>query len=436
MKKNLVLVYLLWVILYFGLLLIFNLISGSATVGILALAFGLVFFMFPGWLLNRFLKIEFKEIVGQSLVNFVLSLGFYLLINLTAIVIGLSIFQLLITNIILLIILFGAAFIYDYSTQKEYHLDFKFEKISVIYLLPIMVSILIIVFIDSQGANFNGDPYYHLAIVRKAFDGLSLTVSNLSYSHSAPNNPAYILPAWHLVIATYAKLTKIDIFAAWSKVNLTLLVWALMIIVCFLVSLFFLFYAGPGYFFQRLAVPDTLAQFILLPSVLAFSLIYIFTKNKKILWLLGALMIALADVHAIHYLYYIFILLFFAISLSLANLFKGKDTLKPAWMLLGVNILVLILVGVILELKSGFTSSNLTSFLSAPISEIAYPTFKFFQITFKIGLALLPLTLIFAKNRQSLIIAASFLLAPIIYWTPLKDLFLPIGFWVMSVGII
>lgn len=437
MKRNLALIYASWGILYVGLVLIFKYLPHSGNIGFLSLIFGLVYFLLPGWLINRFIKINNLARSGQILTSFVFSLGFYLILGLSAILIGLTLESLMILVIALTAVLFLMGLIYDLKTGREYRFNLKIKDSWFLYVIPVIVSFLILLFIDSQGANYNGDPYFHLAIIRKAVEGMPLTSSNLVYSQSAQNNPAYLMPAWHLTVAVLSKFLQIDIVSAWSKINLSLLPICflglyffirtifknkLIVLVTFLVSLFFLFFPGLGYFFERLLVPDGFCQFILMPLALSFCLIFIFEKNQKIIWPLAILTISLIDIHAVHFLYFLLTLVLFAIIISLATLFREKEILKKAWELVILNLILVIVLAVLFELKNGAVLDALNSFWRAPVAAISYPTFSSFPAAYKIGFVLLPLTLCWARNRRTLLILSSFLLIPLIYWTGLRDL--------------
>src|SRR3990167_1803525 len=83
------------------------------------LIFSLYFFLLPGWLLGRLIKIDYKDFSSKVTISFGLSLSLYLIINLLAIFLALNINQLIIIYNILIPILFIAAVVFDLSAAKN-----------------------------------------------------------------------------------------------------------------------------------------------------------------------------------------------------------------------------------------------------------------------------------------------------------------------------
>jgi hypothetical protein len=412
---------------------------------IFAMAF-FYFFALPGWLLARILNFKFREPVGAMLIVMVLGASFYFLVNFLAIFSGMSLGILSKIILVFLIFLFGLAWLLDSFRPPKASPPInwrEFFKIANLYFfLPLAIGLFILWWLSVKGVNLDGDPYLHLAIIRKALEGHSLASRALALTKTQLINPAYVYPVWHIFLAFLSKNLAIGPFDTWSNLifPLTLvsfLVWYFLAKVIFgkiswailSLSLFmiFVFYAGPGYLFSRLAVPDTLAQLILLPLGLAMALTYIFLQaDKKILLVNFLLVFMLLVLHGPHYFYLVISLFFYAVVYA-ATFWRDRDykvILSRFLKIFLVQLAALILVGATIELRSHALSVAILEFYKSSSGGVIFSTsFSKFGIVYKYGLLLLPLVLLFCRLRRWLFIVSTMLLVPLIYWTPLKFLF-------------
>ncbi|MCL5407052.1 MAG: hypothetical protein M1429_00955, partial [Patescibacteria group bacterium] len=320
--------------------------------------------------------------------------------------------------------------IFDY--RKIYQIE------NIYYLLPLLVGIFILYVVGLQGPNLNGDPYLHLSIVRKALDGDSLSIRGLALTKTSVINLAYLTPVWHIFLAFLSRILVANVFTTWHNILyvLTVLVflsWYFLakiifqrkgwIILALLMMMIFVVYNGPGYLFTRLGVPDTLGQLLLLPLALGLSFQFIFEKTqKRNLILMALISFILLILHGPHYFYLLATLIFFGLF-YLVFYFKDreyKETLKKTGQVLLCALSVLILAVVALELRSRAVVSTLIEFNRAADNVVAAPSFVKFGLTYKYGYFLLPITLVFLKSKRILFVIVGMLLAPLIYFTPIR----------------
>jgi len=430
--------YVLWVI--FGIILYILSLLLSHSSSLFFLITSLYLLILPGYLIWRLLRIPASGMM-RLIIFFVLGLAFYLLINLVAVLIGINIDQLIKIYEIILPLLFLAALFFDFLKpfQEESITDWKkiWRKENIIYLVPIILSIFIFLVIEAKGADFNGDPYYHLAIVRKAIEGSKLNPASLVFSQTGSSNPAYAYPAWHIFVAGLARILDVDIFTTWSKLILPLTLfsfisWFLLskaifekrsfTIVAFIFFLGFTFFSSAGYLFQRLTMPDTLAQYLLMPMAFVSFLNYLAQNDSKGKWgkniVYLLLLVSLLIVHAIHYFYILSGIILFSLIYLIVS-FKDRRQIITG---LGLTLVPFAIVAVVMEIQSGFITETLRHFSGSQDIAIAYANFQNIPLMFKYALLLSPLLLLFIKKQKGMILLfALMILVPLVYWTPLKS---------------
>lgn len=431
--------YVLWTI--FGIILYilgFFLPHSSSTFFLIATLYLIIL---PGYLFWRLLRIR-AEGALRLLIFFGLGLAFYLIINLAAIFIGINIDHLIKIYGIILPLLFIATLISDWQKpfQPEAIVDWKkiWQKENIIYIVPIALSLFIFLVIKAKGADFNGDPYYHLAIVRKVVEGSKLNPASLIFSQTGSSNAAYAYPAWHIFVGGIAKILNLDIFTTWSKLTLPILVFTLLTwfqfslilfgkkgygVIAFIFFACFTFFGNAGYLFQRLTMPDTLAQYFLMPLAFILFLKYFFEnqKGKRNLGLIlfyTLTLISLLIVHGIHYFYVLFAVVLFSIIYCIYEPKNYRQILRG----LGLTLMPLLVVSAVMELKSGFISDTLKHFSGSQNIEIAYSKFSNMGLRVQYSFLLTPFLFLFVRKQRKLIfLVILMLLTPLIYWTPLRD---------------
>ncbi len=445
--------YFVW--LLFGLLIwaVFKLsVESLANPGIFAIIF-LYFLFLPGWLLARIFKISAGEFIANFLIYLVLGLSFFFLGNFLAIFAGVSLATLSQLFWLILILLFILALILDiFRPRAEIEIKWRdFININNLYfLLPLFLGFFICWWVAGKGVSLDGDPYLHLSIIRKAIEGNSLSPRALALTKTQLINPAYVYPVWHIFLAFMSKNLSISIFNTWSNLVVALtflsflswyflakiifkkISWAILALVLFMI---FIFYAGPGYLFTRLGIPDTLAQLILLPLGLGLALKYIFDPSaalgasRKLLIINFLLAFILLVLHGPHY-FYLIVSIFFLGIIYAATFWRDKDystVLLSFLKIILVQLAALILVAATIELRSHALSVAILEFYKSASGGVVFSTdFVKFGLVYKYGILLLPLSfiiLILARKKELLFVIASMLLVPLIYWTPIKFLF-------------
>ncbi len=433
--------YVLWVVL--GIILyVLGLIAPHSS-SFFFFAVTLYLITLPGYLIWRIIRIQAQGIM-RLLIFFGLGLTFYLIINLVAIFIGTDLATLINIYKIALPLLFIGAITFDFLKPSQETPICRWRDIwsreNIVYLVPIALSIFIFLVIEAKGADFNGDPYYHLAIVRKVVEGSKLNPASLVFSQTGSANPAYAYPAWHIFVAGISKIVNMDIFTTWSKLTLPILIFVFLAwwqlskaifqkksyaTIGFIFFATFTFFGNAGYLFQRLTVPDTFAQYLLTPLAFIFLFMYLFrTQLKKeedykwlILYVLS--LMALLIVHGIHYFYVVYAVLLFSI---LYFIIKPKEY-RRTLIALGTTFAPLILIGGFLEIKNNFISETFRHFNGSQNAVITYSKFSDMGLRAQYSFLLAPFLILFVKRYPRLIfLLVLMVLTPIVYWTPLKDL--------------
>lgn len=409
-----------------------------------SLAFLYILFL-PGFTINRFLKLDNFSFLEHFLLSFVFGLSFYFIINLFGILLGGSLQIITFVIVFLLILLFLASFFRDLKRDASFFdWRLKFSSLDLIYFLVFALAAFILWIVYLKGPNLNGDPYFHLAIVNKALGGDSLSVRSLAFTKTLTINPAYAYPVWQVFLAFLARLFSLDIFAVWHNIIFVLTIlsffaWYYLSQVIFerkflsvlalLLWAILTFYGGPGYLFTRLGVPDTLAQLIILPLGIAFTFKYIFSldSNKTRQWQFLAVNFLIAFIllliHGPHYFYLLTAV--FSFGLFYAVFFFSSENYKPTLQkILKVflaELLVLVLVGLTMEIRSRTLSTTILEFSKSTDMAIFYSSFFKFSLVYKYGFFLLPLILVWRRPRWWLI-GAAMLSVLLVYFTPLRDL--------------
>ncbi|MCL5407051.1 MAG: hypothetical protein M1429_00950, partial [Patescibacteria group bacterium] len=408
---------------------------------VIMLTFLLMVF-WPGFILSRVFKISFNaDFLGQLVLWLSLGLIFDFAISFLAIFLGLTITILVKFYLILIVILFILAFFLDFfrsDTQEELeivHFKELFKSENLIYLFLFVLIILVLVTINQVGGNFKGDPQYHISIMRKAIDNLPLTVNNLSFVKDKIDL-AYGLPVWHLFLTLVAKILNINILTLWQEIvtALTLIVflvwyWFFRKIlpnrqIALLALLLFIFYYFPsnGYFYERLAVPDTFCQLLLLPLSFGLSLEYIFNQksNFKHLLVVTILVFFMGLIHWAQYFYFLLAMGLFGVIYALA---KYRETdfrviIKKIVLVIFTNFILVVPALIFLELKSQTVSADLKIFTNIN-TVFRNNSFIKFSPYMQISFLLLPFIILFSKKYYRLFfVLAVFLVGPLVFNIP------------------
>lgn len=402
----------------------------------------------PGFGLARIFKIHFaSDRLGQIILWFTMGLIFSLLLCLVSILAGLSIITL--NNFYLWIL--GATLVLALALDlirkqpDEQPLTFNWKNIfkteNLVYLLLIVLGLGGVLIVAVQEALFRGgDPSFHLSILRKAYEGFSLTAGNLGFTKSEKIHIAYGTPIWHIFLALLARLNQVDIFIVWKAVAgalsfVALFVWywlfdkilknRFLSILSTIFFLLFIFNQSVGYFFTCLPLPDTLATYLLLPLAIALAIKYIFDKsvNYKLLITIVILVILMAIIHLTQYFYFLLIVGMTGVVWLIVQRKSGNyvSVLKKIGWILIATALVFIPFMVILELKGHIISKILKSAMAAPPADLRYGLFKKWNTFAKYAYLLTPLVFVFLKKNPRLtFLFALMLISPIAYYDPIS----------------
>jgi hypothetical protein len=281
----------------------------------------------PGFLLGQIFGLKLKDdLIGNVVVATALGFLLAFIISLLGIVIRLTINDLTTLYLTLIVGLFLIAF--GLSLAKEQDLWLSWSKVKLFFqrqhpLLYLMLAVCLAALfaIGIIGGQFSYDSYFHLSIMRKVFDGQSLSLENLSFTKNVNIHIAYGVPVWHVFLSLIAKLAKTNIFNVWAQIPLALsilglIVWywlaklilpgkmlAILAVICFIFAKFTFGGSEVGMF----AMPEYFARTVLLPLMLALALRFIFEDryNWKFYGLVVMLSLFTGMVHWIQYFYYL-----------------------------------------------------------------------------------------------------------------------------------
>lgn len=389
--------------------------------------------LLPGFLLSRIFKIWPKsDILERTVLFFILSFSWNMLICLIGLISQLNISELTIFYFIGLLLLISIWLILN-----KFQLLISIKKIKLdnikenfLWIIPIILAIFTIVIAGKNGAIFEQEAFFHLAIIKKALAGQPMTISNLNFIGTSILHPVYSFPLWHIFLALMAKICRTDIFQIWNAVLVPLSVftfaiwaWLLRLVMptkntaaiglSFFAIVILLF--DQGYLLERLMVPNTLGLFVLIPIIFGLSLKYVFETEKatQTFIIFGSILFFTSIIHSLQFIYFGLIFFIFTLWLSIYQ-FKNTNLQIPArkaWTIIGyygAAILIIALIALNLHLinwqnlNQNITSTNTFNNL-----------FSFTKITFIIFPLLFLLT---KKYPRTIFIISLFSVLPIIYF--------------------
>ena len=394
----------------------------------------------PGFALVRIFKVKFSEdTFGQVILWLALGLVFNFALCLLALLFHLRLTQLVAGNLILSLGLFVGALVTDWIYSEKSFREWKFKDIlkleNLSYLLLFIFVVLVLITVGQAGANFTGDPLYHLATMRKVVENQPLSIENIAYLKNQ-FHPAYIFSLWHIFLAEVAQISGANIFMIWREIPLsltilTILVWFWLLLkilpskfTALLGTFLFIIYVfwQNGYLLTRLPVPDTLNQYLIMPLGFALAVSYIFNKNSsfKHLVVLTLTVSLMTVIHPTQYFYYLFTILFLA---GIYAIFKFRDPdfkaiLKRIILAGTASLLLAIPIFLVMQIKGGTLTEHWGIFQTLePI--LRNDRFTKWDHFLKLSYLFLPFTLIFIrKYRRLTFVLGLFLLGPIIHNIP------------------
>jgi hypothetical protein len=439
------LVYVLFLIWFFVAILI-NKFTPLSPLTIIIMFFGLLYS--TGFSLRQIFKFDLKEDrLGKLVVALTFGLVFALIIAGVALTLALTIGVLTKIYLILafLVILIGLFLDLRRKSEKEkiqFHMPNIWQSQNLGYFLVLIMIITTLVVVGITGTLLKGgDPDFHMAIMQKAFGGLSLKPSNLGFIKSDTLQIAYGLPVWHVFMTTLAVISHADVINLWSAISLPLsifafLVWAWLAQIIFkkrffvwVVLAFLAIYVynwANGYIFTCLPIPDTLNNMLILPLVISLALHYIFNpdRDQKWLWLIAVGAVLMAAIHLTQYVYFLMLIGMFGLVWVITQWRQEgyKSTLaRIGWVLFWTCIIFLPFLA-ILELKSHAISKILLeNAQDTRVGDLRFGTFAVYDTYSKYAYLASPLILLFIrKNRRLIFLFSLMLIAPLIYLKPVS----------------
>jgi len=453
-RKWLVLSYLAMIISVAAVLIINQ--TMAMTPWSLTLAF-FIFLLAPGFALARLLRIEPGDELSKIMFQLILGLIFVLVVCTIGMIFGWSVFFLEYFYLTLIFMLITGSLVLDWRRQKETKnccsCDWKsfFKASNLGYLIVIIIAAVVVIGVGIQGSLFRGgDANFHLAIMRKAFEGSSLSPNALSFIKSNTIHVAYGLPIWHIFLGFLTRLVNSDPFLVWKTVCIPLSIFAILTwywlaeiifknrfvtFVTIAIFLNYIFNWNTGYLFTVIPLPDTLNNYLLLPLAVAIFVKYIFGSsvqsnpaqkfgNLKILGILVIFALLMANIHITQYLYFMIMVGLFGL-LWLVAAWRSPDfksTLVKIAMALGANLVIFLPFLAFIEIKSHLLSEVLVELWNAnDPRKLRYIAFNKLTYYGKWALVLFTPTILFIrKQRAVLFFAVMFLFLVATFFSPIS----------------
>lgn len=433
-------IYLLFLV--WGLVFLIGLIFPTTS---LTLLVGFLFLLFlPGFSFSRILKISVAgDVFSTWMIYLTTGFVFNLLMCFMAILIHANITILAMAYSISLPLLLMLAFVLDFRRREQESTAFSWKDIfkleNLIYLILITLIILILFVLNIKGANFAGDPTFHLAVMRKVVEGNPFSVGALAFLKNQPQ-PVYAYLIWQTFLGFLSHIFHLNIFTLWNEIPIGLtvivvLAWAWVfkkifqqnyLIVLALIIFLIFHLANQAYLFTRIPIPDAIAKLFVLPLSLALAFQYIFGKTHdwKILTLNVLLLVLAAFVHLTQYIYFFFMLGSFGLIYTLGFWREEnyKKIIQRILILTGLSLVPVVLLLLALQPIYNIVGENMAWFATVQLVLI-YGHFSDYDTPTQIAFIFLPLTALFwRKNPKILFLLVIMLIAPVIYYiAPLRE---------------
>jgi hypothetical protein len=390
----------------------------------------------PGFLLCRILKILPKsDFLDKFVLSFAISFIWNIFICLIGLLTKLNINELMLfyfTSLILLVLLW---LILNKFRLTIFLPEIKIDNIkeNFLWLIPIVLTVFAIVIARKNGAIFEQESFFHLAIIKKTLSGQELTTTNLNYIGTSIFHPVYSFPLWHIFLALLAKICGASIFQIWQATIVplsifTFAVWSWLLknilptknMAAICLSFFIVVIAtfNQSYLLERLMIPNTLGLFILVPLLFGLALKYIFEseKNISILIIFWLTLFLTSIVHNLQFIYFGLIFTVFTLWLNLFSIsnINLKIPAKRAWQILIFYFIVAISE---LLLAQNFQIITLKNAIDTTLTKSYSPVFNNLFIFSKITFIFFPLLFLVIKKYPKIIFPASlFSILPLIYF--------------------
>lgn len=398
----------------------------------------LILLYLPGFFISGIFKIFAKsEYLEKMVLFFAMSFIWNTFVMAVGLATHLNINEVAILYMIGFLILIAGYFLshkfIKFNFVRKINRDIFYNNL--IWILPIVLGVMTIFVAQSQGTIFEEESFFHLAIIAKALSEQPLTTSNLSFIGTNILHPVYSFPLWHIYLTMISHLTRTNIFNIWNAtlIPLTLtvmLIWAWLLKLIMpskkMAALSLSFFAvvilifNHSYLFERLAVPNTLGLFILMPILFGLALKYIFEtdKDNKILIIFWLLLFFTSIIHILQFIYFGLIFFAFVCLMGFISLFQKDLRIyfqKAVLVLVGYIFLVLIVL--LSALNFHLIDTQKLNIIFPNIIPNSSPTFNNLYVFTKIIFILFPFLLILTKKYPRLIFVLSlFLVLPIIYF--------------------
>jgi len=423
------LVFVVWAVLLELLLKYFNL--SNTGFGMVLLVLSMIFA--PGMVIWRLLRLKADSIAPKLLYIIGLGFGYYFLINLTAIIANLTIFQAGYMAFFLGIILFATSCWLDREAiwEPKFKDWLKAQVFADWILHGAIVCGAIVAFlgVDAQVDKLIGDGWFHLAILQKIISGNGLNPYNLWVTKTTSLNPVYSFPLWHILVGLITKVLGTTIFTSLRLVLLpltiiTLMVWYSFASIIFknkyLTTLAFLSFLllmlkdGTFYYLVPLASPDTFNRLLFLPLILGILIFYLFQEKAGKITntiLISLLVIFMGLIHFTQLIYFMAIAIIAGILIAIFSRRKVA-LIKLGYILLGVGVLTL---PYLLIVQRGIISAWLEANRLAYQGDVYQnKTPQDANIVYRYAVLSLPVMALFLKKRSRLILPCAIVITSIL----------------------
>lgn len=409
-----------------------------------------LFLILPGFSLSRIFRLTFsKDLYSKFMLYLVLGLMFALVISLFAIVAPLTLSAAVVIYFLAMSLVLMTALILDIFRPTPLDLP-TFDDIKTslfknwpFYLIFLFLIFLILCSLDVRGADFRGDPFFHLAVLRKAMGDFPLSAVNLSYVRTQLHI-AYSFPVWHVYMAILHRTLGYNIFTLWNELIIPLSLMAVLTwywlfrsivkktgMAVLLLGFYLLLTVimRQFYIYTRLPVPDTLGQHILLPMALTLLIKYVYDlkTNYKLLITIAIFGAFMGVVHFTQYFYFLSVVFVFLVTFTVLGISRKEYlvTVKRIFYVGALSAGIMLPFLAVLQITGKSLLKTVQTFMGNPAQVLKYGTFDNISVYAKYAYVLLPLLLIFIKRNKTIVFLIAIMLTmPVFYaeWLGIKGI--------------
>lgn len=441
-------IYLYLIAIAWFILLAIMLKSGLNNTGMGIILAILTFILTPGFLILSLLPLKnVDDMVVKICYAIGLGFGYYFLIGLFGILLGLTLDQLKMISFLVLPLLFLASLYLNWRYVPEINFG-KIKKLTLsdaILLVTIIVGlVLTFLSVDGQSDKLIGDGYFHLGIIQKIISGVALDPVNFFPTKTGTINPVYSFPLWNITLSQFADWLGITPFTALRQAMLPLSLLALvawagflktffkskeLVAFIFLAFLLSLLISGASVPLVALGSPDSFCRYLLLPLLFTFTARYFYFQDSSLVLSASFISIFAVFTGLIHFTELIGFLLVLGMYLIVLLTFDREKLILKKYGVLVIALSVLILPYLLV-----FQLTNIRELIMANISNyqaalaiVSSNAKRGINVLHFYPLLVLPVFLLFAGKQRQLFFLFSIAAALFLVSWPtfgLRNLFL------------